>query len=296
MSASRCCLAPHPSRLLERLKTAICTAEFIRKTSSILQTRLTDEYEHLERISCHLHRYFVHNGPISNRIFVSCSEFMTEINRRMSKLTNLQYEAECLTMKCSIWLKTLSNNSALKLIRAELKRSGKQFDTFQHYVGTHPDSSSLNRKFWSDFSTFQTNMETNYAYQRSQMDLMEREFMTIFIQSIPLFVSIVSTDYRCPTSAINIDEEMTRWREQNTFHIPWLPETHGQKSDDLPLPHPSVESNEKLAESSSSNIDIQISESSSNVSAIEARDLHPYVPNWDWLFPSSQPDEDLSVG
>ena len=282
MSTARCCLSPHPSRLLERLETSIYTVKFIRTTASILQTRLTDEYEHLESISCNLHRYFMHYGPVSSGVFDSFSELLTEINGRMTKLTDLQYEVECLTRKCSIWLKNLSNNSALKLIRTELKRYGKQFVTFQRRVKTHADSSSLTKTFWNDFSSFQTSMTTSYAYQCSQMDLIERDFLALFIQSIPLFVSIVSTDQRCQTSKINTDDEMHRWREKNTFHIPWLPEDHEQKQDDVSV------------ESSPSNIDIQIIESSSNMSPTETREIYPYAPNWDWLFPSSKPDEDLS--
>jgi hypothetical protein len=228
MSTCRCCLIPHPSRLVERFNSSIQTIKLIRRNCSIFENILLDEYEQFERISSNLNKYLMHYGTISTQIYSHLSQFTIRLNNRLENLTKLLYELECLTIKCSIWLK----NNPTKSIRSRLKHYVKQLDLFNNFVEQHSYiiqyKNNLTKKFWKDFSIYQT----NYQQQSLQMDSIEHEHMKLFIESIQLFFSIISPenhDQIIPT--ITIDQTINEWKERNKFRILWMTNEHHEKEN-----------------------------------------------------------------
>jgi len=275
MSSCQCCLTSHPLRLIERLSSSIQTIKLIRTNCSIFENILLDEYEHLERISSNLNRYLIHYGTISNEI----SQFTKQLNNRLENLTKVLHELECLTRKCSIWLK----NNSVKGIRSQLKHYGKQLDTFIRFVEQHSYIIQYKNTFWKDFSIFQI----NYHQQCLQMDLIEREHMKLFIESIRLFSSIISPGKRIST--INIDRDINEWKEKNKFRITWLPDEHHQKETTDLI---EAENKPKLVEESSSDIEIKAIDNSSN----DRQENYAYKSNLSWSFTIAKKKEDLLVG
>jgi hypothetical protein len=275
MSSCKCCLTSHPLRLIERLSSSIQTIKLIRTNCSIFKNILLDEYEHLQRISSNLNRYLIHYGSISNEI----SQFT---NNRLENITKVLHELECLTRKCSIWLK----KNSVKGIRSQLKHYGKQLDIFIRFVEQNSYKNNLQKTFWKDFSIFQT----NYQQQCLQMDFIEREHMKLFIESIRLFSSIISpgnNEHRIST--INIDQDINEWKEKNKFRLTWLPDEHQQKeSTDLI----EAENKPKLVEESSSDIEIKAIDNSSN----DRQESYAYKSNLSWSFTIANKKEDLMVG
>ncbi len=240
---SSCCLI-HPQRLLERYKFSIKTIKFIQKNCSIFENILLDEYEQLERFSS---KYLMQSNSI---------------NYRLENLSQLFYELQCLTMKCSIWLKTYSR----KQIHCQLKSFRKRFHSLEKFVDQHliEYENKLTRKFWKDFSIFQK----NYQQQTLQMDSIEYEHMKLFLESIRLFSSGNNTN---KISAIDIEQNIKEWKDKNQFHITWLPNEH------------------QVIEKSSSDIDIK------PIDDYSSQDTYAYESNLSWSFIIPKTNEDLLV-
>lgn len=110
----------HPSDLLVCLRSSITTVKFLRRTCTILESFLSDEYEHLEKLALHLDRYLMHYGTISDVVFASLSRFSMEIGQRLETLNRLLHEMKGSTVKCTIWLKLLrSRPRALTFVQAD---------------------------------------------------------------------------------------------------------------------------------------------------------------------------------
>ena len=303
MSSCRCCLIPHPLRLIERLNSSIHTIKFIRRNCSIFENILLDEYEHVERISSNLNKYLMHYGTISNQIYSYLSQLLIRLNNRLENLTNCLYEIEFLTIKCSIWLKNLSNNNSIKQIRSQLKQYGKQLDLCQNFVEQHPyiiqyknDLSQLTKKFWKDFSNFHRTFQTNYQHQCLQMDSIEREHLKIFFQSMKLFSSIISPGNNWNIiSSNNIDQDINEWREKNKFRITWVLDEHQQK-DNL-IKDTNDDTSHELVEQSSSDIEIKAIDDCSSDNQSDTKEKYAYESNLSWSFTIGKKEEDdISVG
>jgi hypothetical protein len=298
MSSCRCCLIPHPLRLIERLNSSIHTIKFIRRNCSIFENILLDKYEHLERISSNLNKYLMHYGTISNQIFTYLSQFRIQLNNRLENYTNFLYEIEYLTIKCSIWLKNLSNNNSIKQIRSQLKHYGKQLNLFHNFVEQHPniteyknDLSHLTKKFWKDFSIFHVTFQTNYQQQCLQMDSIEREHMKIFFQSIQLFSSIISPGNNWNIfSTINIDQDINEWREKNKFRITWVLDEHQEKENLIKNIN-----KELISYESSSDIEIKAIEDCLSDNQSDTKEKYAHESNLSWSFTIGKMEEDMSV-
>jgi hypothetical protein len=284
---------PHPLRLVERLKTSIETIKLIRTISSLFQERLLNEYKHLQAISYHINRY-----TICHKSICDAMQLLTPIQQRLVKLCRYLNEIQCLTIKCSIWLKNVSNNGSIKLIRIQLERYGKQYETLKNYVQQSIDTSNKRKdsfkwteRFRNELSIFQQTLRNNYDDQCQQMDLVERQSMVLFIESMSVFVSIVSSETHEQILTVNIERELCLWKKRNTCRIPWLPDEH----------QPIVESDDQTmklvssASSSSANVDIQIVEHNVDENSTDTRTTHAYESNWDWLLPSNKDNENLMV-
>ncbi|CAF1681209.1 unnamed protein product, partial [Adineta ricciae] len=206
----------HPSRLIERLNVSIRTIKLIRKNCSIFENILFDEDENLERFSVNLNRY----QTMFNRTFPLTSQVKT----RSEYLTKLLYELECLTIRCSLWLK----NNSTKAIRSRLKHFGKQLDMFV-LCKQNVQKMNVSRKFSTEFSIFQT----NYQQICVQMDNIQCEYLNLFFESVELFAKIIPTENRevFRFSRENIDESLNEWKEQSRFHIPWLSDENQQSKE-----------------------------------------------------------------
>jgi len=275
MLSCQCCLTPHPIRLIERYNSSIQTIKLIHKNCSIFENILLDEYENLERISSNLNKYLMHYGTISNQIFSYLSQLIIQLNNRLENLRKILYEFECLTIKCSLWLK----NNSIKQIYSQLKSYKKQLDSFEIFVKQHPHiiqykNNHLTKKFSKDFSIFQT----NYKQQCLQMDSIEYEHMKLFLDSIQLFSSIIlSGNNENIISNINIEQNINEWKDKNKFHITWLPNEHQQKEN---------------IEQSSSDIEIKAIDNCPN----DNQDKYVHESNLSWSFTIAKTKEDISVG
>ncbi|CAF1055023.1 unnamed protein product [Adineta steineri] len=260
MSSCQCCLTSHPLRLIERLNSSIQIIKLIRRNCSIFEAILLNEYEQLERISVNFNRYLIHYNTISNQIFFILSQFIKQLNNRLENLTKILYELECLTKNCTIWLK----NNSIKSLRSQLKSYGKQLDLFIHLNKQYSYKTNLPKKF----SIFQI----NYQQQCLQMDLIERDYLKLFLTSIQLFLLIISNETdRNIFPTINIDQDIKQWTEDNKFHITWLPNEHQQ------------------IEQSSSDIEIKAIENDNN----QAK--YAYESNLSWSFTIAKKEDDSSV-
>ncbi|CAF1681453.1 unnamed protein product, partial [Adineta ricciae] len=250
------CLTPHPSRLIERLNVSILTIKWIRKNCFIFENILFDEDDNLERFSVNLNRY----QAKFNRIFPLTSQVKT----RSEYLTKLLYELECLTIRCSVWLK----NNSTKAIRSRLKHFGKRLDMFIHWK-ENAQKMNVSRKFSTEFSIFQT----NYQQFCVQMDNIQREYLNLFFESIELFAKIIPTEnpeaFRF--SRQNIDKSLNEWKEQNRFHIPWLPDEHQQPKE----------------------TDIEIKVIDNSAGDHEAKYVHK--SNLSWSFIAPEKEEELPI-
>ena len=244
---SSCCLI-HPQRLFERYKLSIKTIKFIQKYCSIFESILLNEYEQLERFST---KYLMQYNPI-----------VSQLNHRLECLSQIFYDIQCLTMKCSIWLK----NYSIKSIHCQLKSSRKQFSLLEKFVEEHliEYENKLTRKFWKDFSNFQK----NYQQQSVQMDSIEFEHMKLFLESIQLFS--FGNHHINPISVNDIELYIKQWKEKNQFHIKWLP-------------------NEHFIEKSSSDIDIK------PIDDYSSQDTYAHESNLSWSFITPKTTEDFSV-
>jgi len=273
MSSCQCCLKPHPIRLIERHNSSIQIIKLIHKNCSIFENILLDEYEYLERISSNLNKYLMQYGTISNQIFSFLSQLIIQLNKRLENLRKYLYELDCLIIKCSIWLK----NNSIKQIHSQLKHYKKQLNSFEQHSHIIQYKNNLTKKFWKNFTIFQT----NYQQQCLQMDLIEYEYMKLFLDSIQLFSSIISLENNEKfISTINIKQNITEWKEKNKFHITWIPNEHHQK-----------ENNEKVLEKISSDIEIKAIDNCSN----DNQDKYAYESNLNWSFTIAKPKEDLKV-
>jgi hypothetical protein len=212
-------------------------------------------------------------GQISHPIFSYVSQLFLQINHRLENLRKFLYEFECLTTKCSIWLK----KNSIKQIYSQLKHSKKQFESLENFVQRHSHliqyQNNVTKKFWKDFSDFQS----NYQQQCIQMDTIEYEHMKLFLDSIQLFSS--RNDEKIIPN-INIQQIINKWKENNKFRITWLPNEHQP-----------IENNEKIIEQSSSDIDIKAMEDCAN----DNQDKYVHESNLSWSFTIAKTKEDLSV-
>ncbi|CAF0765745.1 unnamed protein product [Rotaria sordida] len=285
MSSCRCCLTPHPLRLIERFNLSIQTIKLIRRNCTIFENILLDEYEHLERISSNLNKYLIDKSIISNQIYSCLSQITSQLNNRSENLIKSLNKFEYLTIKCSIWLKTHS----IKSIHSQLKYYKKQFDLFNNFIEQHSYKNNLTKKFQNNFSIFQT----NYQQQCLQMDSIEYEHIKLFLESIQLFSSIISIENNNNNnkinSIININQNINEWKEKNKFHITWLPDEHQQNEKNIHLLK--LDNDDKHIEQSSSDIEIKAIDNCSN----HSQDKYAYESNLSWSFTIANKQEDLSM-
>jgi hypothetical protein len=273
MSSCQCCLKPHPIHLIERHNSSIQIIKLIHKNCSIFENILLDEYEYLERVSSNLNKYLMQYGTISNQIFSFLSQLIIQLNKRLENLRKYLYEFDCLIIKCSIWLK----NNSIKQIHSQLKHYKKQLNSFEQHSHIIQYKNNLTKKFWKNFTIFQT----NYQQQCLQMDSIEYEYMKLFLDSIQLFSLIISSENNEKfISTINIKQNINEWKEKNKFHITWIPNEHNQK-----------ENNEKFLEKISSDIEIKAIDNCSN----DNQDKYVHESNLSWSFTLAKPKEDLKV-
>ncbi|CAF3940439.1 unnamed protein product [Rotaria sp. Silwood2] len=286
MSSCRCCLTPHPLSLIERFNLSIQTIKLIHRNCFVFKNILLDEYEHLARLSTNLNNYLMHSSTISNRIYSCLSQLTSQLNNRLENIIKFLNKFKCLTIKCSIWLKT----NSIKSIHSKLKYYKKQFDLFnnsieQQHSCINSYKNNLTKKFRNNFSIFQT----NYQQQCLQMDSIEYEHMTLFLESIQLFSSIVSLENNNKiNSTINIDQNINEWKEKNKYHITWLPDEHQQNKNIHLL---KLETDDKHIEQSSSDIEIKAIDNCSN----HSQDKYAYESNLNWSFTIAKKQEDLSM-
>ncbi|CAF0770049.1 unnamed protein product [Rotaria sp. Silwood1] len=286
MSSCRCCLVPHPLRLIERFNLSIQTIKLIRRNCLIFENIFLDEYEHLERISSNLNKYLIHSNTISNQIYSYLSQLTRQFNNRLENLRIFLNKFECLIIKCSIWLKT----NSIKSIHSQLKYYRKKFDLFNKFFVQHSNINSyknnLIKKFRNDFSIFQI----NYQQYCLQMDSIEYKHIKVFLESIQLFSSIISLENNnMINSTINIDHNIKEWKEKNKFHITWLPDEHQQNEKNNHLL--TFENENKHVEQTSSDIEIKAIDNCSN----DSQDKYAYESNLSWSFTIAKKQENISV-
>ncbi|CAF3663156.1 unnamed protein product [Rotaria socialis] len=278
MSSCQCCLTPHPLSLVERFNLSIQTIKLIRRNCSIYENILLDEYEHLERLSSNLNKYLMLFSTKSNQILSYLRQVTIQLNNRFETSMKFLNRFECLTIKCSTWLKTNSTKS----IHSQLKYYRKKFDFFNNSMEQNFYKNYLGKTFSHDFSIFQI----NYQQLSLQMDSIEREHIKLFFEGIQLFSLLISLENNDKISSIiNVDQIISEWKDKNKVHITWLPDEHQQNKN---RPLLALENNVKQT---SSDIEIKAIDDCSNSS----QDKYAIESNLSWSFTIANKQEDLSV-